>query len=103
VKPFIGSSVAIVVGAFSVFSGLHSQALDNLLSGITTILGALAYRSAKRRRLALSADTRLRRGVEITLLVVVWGASLVLSLKGVDAIVTHPWSRILVPVWSTVA
>ena len=105
VKAFIGSLVAMFVGFFSIVGGLqsHPPAFDGVVGGVTMILGALAYRSAKRRRLGLKPDSALRRGVEISLLVIVFLPIVVLGLKGLGVVANHPVSGIFVPLWSVTA
>ena len=53
VKPFFGSYFAMVFGLAGINSGLqgYPYANDSLVGGVTTILGALAFQSCKRRLL----------------------------------------------------
>jgi drug/metabolite transporter (DMT)-like permease len=105
VRAFIGSFIVMFVGAFSIVGGLrnHPPALDSIVGGVTMILGAFAYRSAKRRRLGLKAGSGLRRGFEVGVLILVVLPIVPLGLKGVDFIANNPISGILVPVLSVVA
>lgn len=103
-RAFIGSWIAIVVGLFTMLSGLQEPIdLDGLLSGPTIVLGALAYRSAKRRRLGLRPDTALRRGIEIGLLLLVFLPVPLLALRGFEVRTSNPVSGIVVPLWSLIA
>ncbi|HVC00301.1 MAG TPA: hypothetical protein VNJ12_13360 [Candidatus Dormibacteraeota bacterium] len=77
--------------------------MDSLAGGVTMILGALAYRSAKRRRLGMRPDTALRRAVEISLLVIVCLPLVILAAEGNDALWFYPWSGIVVPAGSLAA
>lgn len=99
VRSFVGSLFALILGAFLVFSGLRGYpfAMDSLVGGATMILGALAYRSAKQRRLGLRPDTRLRRVLEIAVVVLVSVPLVILAAEGNDAIWFYPWSGIVVP------
>lgn len=103
---FIGSTVAIVIGAISIVSQLSHLStwvhMDNIVGGITTILGAVAYRLAKQRRLGLKPDSGMRRSVEVVLLALVFLTPVVQTLMGVD-FVTRPWSNLLIPVWTLIA
>ena len=66
------------------------------------ILGAIAYRSAKQRRLGLKRDAGWRRLMETALLILVF---LPLPFAAVlqDGIIHHPWSSTLIPASSLVA
>lgn len=101
-KPSIGSWFAILLGAYLLFSGLRDYpfAMDSLAGGVTMILAALAYRSAKQRRFGQRPDTRVRRGVEIVLLVLVFLPFVILIVEGNQAIWFYPWSGIVVPAGS---
>jgi len=104
VKSFIGSLIAIVVGVLTMLGGLRPPVgLDSLVGGATMILGAMAYRSAKRRRLGLKPETALRRNIEIGLLLVVFSPVPLLAMKGVEVWTTHLVSGIVVPLWSLIA
>lgn len=94
------------VGVFSIVGGLlpgRPSGLDTVAGGITMILGAIAYRSAKRRRLGLKTDSGLRRGYEVGLLLLVVLPIVPLALKGVDFIANNPVSGIFVPLLSVAA
>ncbi|HVB33585.1 MAG TPA: hypothetical protein VNJ52_04300 [Patescibacteria group bacterium] len=104
-KPLVGTIFAIVLGAYLIYTGLRGYpfAMDSLVGGVTMILGALAYRSAKLRRLGLRPDTRLRRVVEIFLLAFVSAPLVILVAEGNDAIWFYPLSGIVVPGCSLLA
>lgn len=104
-KPSIGSLFAILLGAYLLFTGFRGYPfeMDNLVGGITLILGALAYRSAKQRRLGLRPSTRIRRGSEIVLVTLVTLPLVILLAEGRDAIWFYPWSGIIVPIGTLVA
>jgi len=105
VKAFIGSFIVMFVGVFAILGGLqsHPPDLDSVVGGLTMILGAIAYRSAKRRRLGLKADSGMRRGFEVGLLILVALPIVPLALKGVDFIANNPVSGIFVPLLSVAA
>jgi intracellular septation protein A len=107
VKPsFIGSTVAIVIGVISIGTQLSHIStwvhMDNIVGGITAIFGAVAYRLAKERRLGFKPDSVVLRNVEAVLLAVVVGTPVIQTVMGVD-FVTHPWSNLLIPVWTVIA
>ena len=97
--------MAMFVGVFSIIGGLqnHPPAFDSVVGGLVMILGALAYRSAKRRRLGLKIDSTLRRGIEVGVLVLVGLPMPILGLKGLGVIANNPFSGIIVPLWSAAA
>ena len=99
VKPFFGSYFAMVFGLAGINSGLqgYPYANDSLVGGVTTILGALAFQSCKRRRLCLKPDSKIQRCLEFSALILVCLPVVVIGVKGIDALVTHPESSIIVP------
>ena len=68
---FFGSSVAIGLGILYFLSGVNAVAqktggsTDGLIFGLVIILGALAYKSAKKRKLKLKPNSLIRIGFEI--------------------------------------
>lgn len=102
---FIGSTVAMVIGAISLLGQLsHWPSVndDNIFGGVTAILGAMAYRSAKQRRLGLNRDATWRRIAEVALLALVC-LPVPFAIVTVDGVVHNPWSSIVVPAWSIIA
>ena len=66
------------------------------------ILGALAYRSAKERRLGEVASTPLRRvGESVAILLLL--LTVLLQKDLANQIVTEPLATVLIPVWALVA
>ncbi|HEY4507868.1 MAG TPA: hypothetical protein VJJ47_03280 [Candidatus Paceibacterota bacterium] len=67
-KKFIGSTIILVVGVFMVVGSLtnpnSTTILDDSSPGLFIILGALAYRSAKQRKLKLVENTKWRKLLE---------------------------------------
>jgi hypothetical protein len=76
--------------------------MDNIVGGTTAILGAVAYRLAKERRLGLKPDSGMLRSIETALLALVFAAPVVQTVLGAD-FVTRPWSNLLIPVWTLIA
>jgi CheY-like chemotaxis protein len=104
----LGSTVAVVFGVLAFFGamggvGSGDHAFERLLTaGSVLILGALAYRSAKQRRLGEVASTPLRRvgeGVAILLLLL----TVLLQKDLENQIATEPFATVLIPVWALVA
>src|SRR5690242_12683382 len=75
---------------------------DELLGGITVILGALAYRLAKERRLGLPPNSMWKPIIEIALLVLVFVPT-VLEATVQDGIVHSPLASVVVPLGSVTA
>jgi hypothetical protein len=103
-----GSTVAVVFGVLAFFGamggvGSGDHAFKGLLTaGPVLILGALAYRSAKERRLGEVASTPLRRvGEAIAILLLLLTVLLQKDLE--NQIVTEPLATVLIPVWALVA
>lgn len=100
-KRHLGSTVALVVGGLALLSGL-AKAGDPLIAGIVIILGALAYRSAKKRKLGEVNSTLTRQLLEVALLVVMCLAILAQSNLSY-LVVTDPVSNAVIPIWAIIA
>ena len=104
----IGSLLALILGVFSFLGSLGSMASEiqetggvapggvNPLTGLFMFLGAVAYRSRKRRLLGLRPDTQARVVFEIACLALITLASLPLLLHTREG-----W--LLVPLWALLA
>lgn len=94
--------LAIVGGLASVWRGRGSGAGDLIISGPVIILGALAYRSAKKRWLGQVASTKTRRfGEGIAILLIF---ALLLPLENLKTLVaTQPVHYVIIPVYAIVA
>ena len=70
-RRFVGSTVALVLGLLFLITaaGRGQEAAPQLLSGVGVIVGALASRSLKRRRLGLCDNSLGRRVAEAIALV----------------------------------
>jgi hypothetical protein len=102
---FIGSTAVIVVSAISLLGQLRywpNLSDDSFFGGITMILGALAYRLAKQRRLGLSQDSAWRRAAEIVLLLLVFIPT-VLEATVRDGIIHNPLASVVIPAGSLLA
>ena len=65
-RRFVGSTLALILGLLFLMTAASrgQEAVSQILSGAGTIVGALAYRSLKRRRLGLCDDSIGRRVAE---------------------------------------
>jgi hypothetical protein len=100
----LGSTIAIVLGVlyFAVSIKLSGLPIDGVMAGPVMVLGAFAYRSAKRRALSEATASMGRQIVE-TVLILLIVASVVFRNDLRAAIVIHPVPTLLIPVWCVVA
>ena len=75
---FLGSSLALVIGALGILGGVaavtEGRSTSTLWAGTIIVLGALVYRSRKRRILGERESTRLRICTEYAVLLVILAA-----------------------------
>jgi hypothetical protein len=98
----LGSTIAIVLGVIMI-AAIAAQPQSLLpIAGAVTVLGALAYRSCKRRGLGEVPSTALRKGLEILALV---AAVLIIVLQSglKERLILDPVPNILPIVWVLVA
>jgi multisubunit Na+/H+ antiporter MnhB subunit len=101
-KRHIGSTVALVLGGLSILGGLGSGHFGGAIGGVVMILGALAYRSAKKRKLGEVKSTALRRLGEVGLLVLL--SIVILAQNDLKTLIaTDPVPNFVVPVWAIIA
>ena len=102
-KRHIGSTIALILGFLSFASSLANPSNPSgLVAGPVIILGALAYRSAKKRNLGEVKSTLLRKGFEASALVII-AAAVLLQNDLKNLIVTDPVSTVIIPLWAIVA
>ena len=99
-KRHVGSTIALILGVLSFASSLSNP--SGLVAGPVIILGALAYRSAKKRKLGEVNSTLLRKGFEASALVII-AAAVLLQNDLKNLIVTDPVSTVIIPLWAIVA
>ncbi len=100
-KKHIGSTIALVIGALLIASGAANLS-PALISGLTIVLGALAYRSAKKRKLADVSNSALRLTIEIV--GVVLSILIVFLQKDLKHLITSdPVPNLLIPLWVLIA
>ena len=103
----LGSSLALFVGCVAIVVGLlalaqSSPQQDTLRTGIVMVLGALAYRSARKRRLGEVKSTRTRISFEIILLAAI--CAVILGQNNFSQrMVINAVTNVLVPAWALVA
>ena len=97
----IGSTLALIVGVLSILSGLTKPG-GILIMGMVIVLGALAYRSVKKRKLGEVSSTQSRAIYEASAIVVALLAVL-LQNNVVYLIQTDPVPNLIVPIWVLVA
>ncbi len=100
-KRHTGSTIAIICGASYFVSGF-TQPGPGLTVGPVIILGALAYRSAKKRKLGEKENTGIRIGLE--LLAITVAACRILFLNDLPRLIEDdPAPHLLIPIWVLIA
>ena len=100
-KKNLGSTIALVLGVLSIISGL-AKPNSVFTAGIIIIIGALAYRSAKKRKLGEAPDSILRKSLEVLSLLIIL-ALVLLQNNVVYYIVTDPFPNLIIPLWAITA
>ena len=108
-KRHIGSTIALVLGAVALLGGFASAyrgpgtgAGDLIVSAPTILLGALTYRSAKKRMLGQVASTAARRageGIAMALIV----ALLIQRSDLRTLMASYPEHYVVIPAWAIIA
>ncbi len=100
-KKHIGSTIALILGILYFISGL-TKGNSGLIAGPIMILGALAYRSAKRRKLGTAKSTSFRKYLEITAICIIIAG--VLFQKNLPYLIaTDPVPNLIIPLWALIA
>ena len=104
-RRFLGSTVAFVLGVLhflSVPAALEEGRDISLVAGPITILGAVAYRSRKRRLLGLASAVMARKISEgLALLVILLAVGLQRDLG--TLMVIDPFPNLVLPLWAVIA
>ena len=100
-KKHIGSTIALCFGIISIIAGVAKPSPTGI-AGVTIVFGALAYRSAKKRKLGDVSSSIVRLifeiiGIVLSILVVV----LQNDLKYLIA--TDPVPNLVIPLWVLIA
>jgi len=94
----VGSMLALVFGFLLLASEMTSS--QDTTTGWVIILGALAYRSAKKRKLALVKETVIRKSLEwIALIAIIFT---VVTTNGAR-FVNDPFVALIIPAWALIA
>jgi hypothetical protein len=101
----LGSTIALGIGGCGLVGGLAAAAkgqLGTLIAATVMILGALAYRSAKKRKLGEVRSTITRLILEFTLLLLI---ALIILLQNnlKQLIATDPVPNGVIPLWAILA
>ena len=102
-KKHIGSTIALILGFLS-FAGSVTNPSNpsGLIAGPVIILGALAYRSAKKRKLGEVRNTALRKGLELLALTLI-AAAILLQNDLKNLITTDPVPNLIIPLLAIIA
>ena len=105
-KKFIGSTIILVVGVLMTVGSLTNPSptttLDDSLPGLCMILGALAYSSAKQRKLKLVENTRWRKLLEFLATVLI--VALILLGPNIPQLIQDgDITNLVILVWAIVA
>ena len=105
----IGSTISLVLGTFLLFSIFSdpkvidsSIALSGFHAGLLMILGALAYRSAKKRKLKSVKSTILRQSFEVASICIII-VSVIFQSNLMYRITTEPVTNAVIPLWAIIA
>jgi len=102
-KKHIGSTIALILGFLSFAGSVANPANPGgLIAGPVIILGALAYRSAKKRKLGEVHNTAMRKGLEISALIII-AAAILLQNDLKTLIATDPVPSLVIPLWAIIA
>jgi hypothetical protein len=97
----MGCNIALVLGGLILFSAFGNN-LKNLYMinlGLIMIVGALAYKSAARRKLGELTDSKLRKAFEIGGIISI-GLLVILQNNLLSLIVDDPISNLIAPIWA---
>jgi hypothetical protein len=95
VKKHLGSTAAIVLGIIGFVSGIKPPS-EMLIAGPIIVLGALAYRSCKKRKLGEVTNSWLRVVLELAaMLAIVIASVLKNDLK--DLMISDPVPNLIIP------
>ncbi|MBI5966359.1 MAG: hypothetical protein HY882_00680 [Deltaproteobacteria bacterium] len=100
-KKHLGSTIALGIGVLSIVSAL-TKLTSTPIAGIIIILGALAYRSAKKRKLGEISPSSLRKALEVCAIVIIIAAVL-LQKNLTYHIATAPVPTVIIPIWAIIA
>jgi|WetSurMetagenome_2_1015567.scaffolds.fasta_scaffold1343999_1 hypothetical protein len=93
-----GSNFAIFAGALLFFYGIN-QLNSGLVSGPTILIGAFAYKSAKKRKLQVVPDTFFRKLFELMGFILI--LLMIIKIDNVNKLIfEHPIPLLVIPIWA---
>lgn len=101
---FFGSTLAIVIGVIEIGVGASNPSgqPSAATAGWVIILGALAYKSAKKTKMGLVRSSPLRLTLEIVALLI--AMALVLGQSDIgDLMYNDPFPNVIIPLWVLLA
>ena len=100
-KKYTGSTIALILGFFYFADGL-TNLTAGLIAGPIIILGALAYRSGKKRMLGEVNNSALRKVLEVIAICLI--AALILLQNNLKELIqTDPVPNLFIPLWAVIA
>ena len=99
-KRFIGSNAALILGVVALLGGLGQGDSSLSSAGIFMILGALAYRSAKKRKLGITQPSTVKLVSELIAIAIV---IILVLLTNRDILVNDPFPSLVIPIWAVIA
>lgn len=100
------ANIALVSGVLLLVSGMASQqSIDNFFGGVWVVLGVLAYKSAKKRKLGLVKNSIVRQTLELAVFFILVGDIFLQGLVGGAErnIVDDPFNFLFIPAWVIIA
>ena len=98
-KKFIGADSALGLGIISILGGLSQQ--SSLLSaGIYMVLGSLAYKSAKKRKLGITQPSKVKFIFELIAIALI---VVLVLLTNRELLVEDPFVSLIIPIWAVIA
>ncbi|MEX2514664.1 MAG: hypothetical protein WD335_00850 [Candidatus Paceibacterota bacterium] len=100
-KKFIGSNISLVIGILAIIAGLANPS-STLLAGIYIVLGAIAYKSLKKRKLGIVQDSKIRPILEVVAIFAI--VVLVLMQNNLRMhLINDPFPNLVIPLWVIVS
>lgn len=100
-KRYFGSTLSLLLGIIILFAGIADHKIT-IIPGIVIILGALACRSAKKRKLGEAKSSKTRKIMEGLAIAII--CYIVLSQKNaLDKIIDNSLNFFIIPLWAIIA
>jgi len=101
-KKNIGSTIAIVLGVLVLITGFTQFNVSYINAGFIMMIGAFAYRSAKKRALGEEKNTNIRKAIELTGVVIII-LLIVLQKNLLILVAEDPVPNLIIPLWVIIA